>query len=176
LILSLITLAKSAILYLSRQVKKRQRQSDPRLRLAKTAVMDLNVNVHCDEEGSIVIGEHSFINMFCTLNAIRSTITIGNDVLIGPYVILHTTHHQFDRLDQPIRAQGYYGAPITIEDDVYIGANCTILGGVRIGAHSVIGAHSLVNQDIPPYSVAYGVPCHVHRSRKSGEHDPLPDV
>jgi acetyltransferase-like isoleucine patch superfamily enzyme len=97
-------------------------------------------------------------------------------VLIGPYVVINTLHHHFDRLDVPIWRQGYDGAPITIEDDVWIGANCTILAGVRIGAHSVIGAHSLVNRDIPPYSVAFGVPCRIHRSRLPVTRHPLPDV
>ncbi len=51
--------------------------------------------------------------------------------------------------------------PVTIEDYVYIGAGVIVTRGVRIGHHSVIGAYSLVKQDIPPYSKAWGIPCTV---------------
>jgi acetyltransferase-like isoleucine patch superfamily enzyme len=97
----------------------------------------------------------------------NSEIKIGNNVLIGPGTVINTANHNFERIDIPIKSQGITEKPIIIEDDVWIGANCTILGGTKIGAHSVIGAHSLVKGDIPPYSVAYGVPCIVKRTRRT---------
>jgi acetyltransferase-like isoleucine patch superfamily enzyme len=101
------------------------------------------------------------VNDLCAINAFGAAIKIGNGVFIGPSTVLRTFNHNYQRTDLPIKKQGGNGKSIIIEDDVWIGANCTILGGVRIGAHSVIGAQSLVNRSIPPYSVAYGVPCKV---------------
>jgi acetyltransferase-like isoleucine patch superfamily enzyme len=51
--------------------------------------------------------------------------------------------------------------PIIIGSDVWIGANCTIIGGVKIGKCSIIGANSFVNKDIPDYSLAYGSPVQI---------------
>ena len=53
--------------------------------------------------------------------------------------------------------------PIVIEDDVWIGTNATVLAGVRIGSHSVIAAGAVVTHDIPPHSLAAGVPAQVKR-------------
>jgi len=122
-------------------------------------------SLNCGKLGAIEIGEDTFINELCSIYTYNSTIKIGNGVLIGPATVINTHHHNFQRNDLPIQKQGGYVKPIIIEDDVWIGAHCTILGGVRIGAHSVIGAHSLVNKSIPPRSVAYGVPCKVKRTR-----------
>lgn len=118
------------------------------------------------ESGRLEIGENSTLNEYCIIHGMGG-IKIGNGVRIGCHTVIHSVQHHFERLDIPIWKQGCYGKPIVIEDDVWIGAHCTILGGVKIGAHSVIGAHSLVTRDIPPYSVAYGVPCKVRRTRKS---------
>jgi acetyltransferase-like isoleucine patch superfamily enzyme len=117
------------------------------------------------ESGYIEIGENSTVNELCIIHGLGG-VKIGTGVRIGCGTIIHSVQHHFKRLDVPIWKQGFSGKPIVIEDDVWIGAHCTILGGVKIGAHSVIGAHSLVTRDIPPYSIAYGVPCKVRKSRK----------
>ena len=62
--------------------------------------------------------------------------------------------------------QGLSEAPIVIEDDVWIGCHSVILMGVTIGKGAVIGANSLVNQDIPPFAIAAGSPAKIIRSRK----------
>ena len=56
---------------------------------------------------------------------------------------------------------------VTVEDDVWIGSNCVILPGVTIGCGSVIGAGAVVTKDIPPYSIAVGVPAKVLKQRKN---------
>lgn len=94
-------------------------------------------------------------------------LTIGDDVIIGPFVVIHTANHKFNRLDIPIRLQGWTLKPVVIENDVWIGANATILAGVTIGKGSVIAAGAVVTHDIPVYSVAAGVPAKVIYNRKS---------
>jgi len=147
-----------------RKLKSGMRNSNPKIRIAKSAI--INPTALLDPEtGWIEIGAHSTVNEFCALRG-DGGIKIGNGVRIALHTVIICSQHHFERLDVPIWKQGTYSKPIVIEDDVWIGAHCTILGGVTIGAHSVIGAHSLVTKDIPPYSVAYGVPAKVRRSRR----------
>jgi len=146
------------------KLKFGMRTSNPKIRIAKSAMIHSTALLN-PESGWIEIGPHSTVNEFCALHG-AGGIRIGNGVRIGCHSVIHSVQHHFERLDVPIWKQSTYAKQIVIDDDVWIGANCTILGGVTVGAHSIIGAHSLVTKDIPPYSVAYGVPAKVHRSRK----------
>lgn len=165
----IIMYALSAISHFEDELRKLKFHAnlDPKVRIAKSACVHPSAKIF-PESGWIEIGENSTVNEFCTIHGLGG-IKICNGVRIGCHTVIHSSHHHFERLDIPIWRQGVYGKPIVIEDDVLIGAHCTILGGVRIGAHSVIGAHSLVTRDIPPYSVAYGVPAKVRRSREDNK-------
>jgi len=88
-------------------------------------------------------------------------IFVGNHVMFGPNVSLVTAGHP---LHEKFRATGLqYSLPIRIADNCWIGANAVVLAGVTVGEGSVIGAGSVVTKDIPPHSLAYGVPCRVIR-------------
>jgi acetyltransferase-like isoleucine patch superfamily enzyme len=76
-------------------------------------------------------------------------------------------NHVFSDPDRPIHSQGLDHAPITIEDDVWIGGRVNVVAGVTVGRGSVIGAGAVVTKDVPPYSVAVGVPARVIKSRRS---------
>ena len=93
-------------------------------------------------------------------------VTIGEGVRIAAYVYINTTDHEFDDAEQRIMDQGFVVGEVIIEDDVWIGTGAIINKGVRIGKGSVIGSGSVVTQNIPPYSIAVGVPCRVIKSRK----------
>lgn len=88
------------------------------------------------------------------------SITIGDDVLIGEYTSIRDHDHNFKK-GKLIREQELTTSPIVIEKNVWIGRGCTILQGVTIKTGSVIGANSLVNDDIPEYSVAAGSPAKI---------------
>ena len=93
-------------------------------------------------------------------------ITIGEDVIMGQHVSFHAETHHYADTDRAMRLQGITPLPITIEDDCWVGANVTFLGGTSIGRGSIVGAGSLVRAgDYPPYSVLAGVPARVIRSR-----------
>lgn len=103
---------------------------------------------------------------------IREKLTIGNNVNLGGNCIIYDTDaHQLDYLARRGERPANPGdvqtcvqsAPVTIEDDVWVGANCIILKGVTIGARSVIGAGSVVTRSIPADSIAAGNPCRVIR-------------
>ncbi len=93
-----------------------------------------------------------------------SPIYLGKNTFIGPNTVLSCVNHA---LDPELRAKGLLeSAPITIEDDVWIGANVTVCQGVTIGKGSTIGAGSVVTKDIPAGVVAVGSPCKVIKKVK----------
>lgn len=112
----------------------------------------------CDD-GRIEIGRDVSLNQSVYLNAcIGGRITIGDGVLIGPFSVLRTSDHRFDDPGEPIREQGHRPASIVVEDDVWIAAHVTVVGGVRIGQGAVIGAGAVVTRDVEPLTVVGGVP------------------
>jgi len=123
-------------------------------------------------QSSITIGNHVGMSSPCIW--INGRLTIGNHVNIGGNrMILDTDVHQLDYLarrgEMNVNAnvdgaeQMVQTAPVVIEDDVWIGANCQILKGVTIGARTVIGAGSVVTKSIPTDCIAAGNPCKVIR-------------
>jgi acetyltransferase-like isoleucine patch superfamily enzyme len=122
-------------------------------------------------QGNVQIGEHSSVQAYTSLIAYgkpddpTGKITIGNGVRIAPYVFIISANHRFENPEIPIYQQGMAFAPVTIEDDVWIGARVVVVAGVTIGKGSIIGAGAVVTRDIPPYSIAAGVPARVIRSR-----------
>lgn len=120
----------------------------------------------------ITIGNH--VGLSSPSIWIRESLTIGDHVRIGGNcLIMDTDTHQIDYLARR-RGRGdktsiIKSAPINIEDDVWIGANCIILKGVTIGARSIIGAGSVVTKSIPADSIAAGNPCRVIRKIEENE-------
>lgn len=108
--------------------------------------------------GDVFIGDNSRIGIG---NTVIGPITIGNNVCIGQHVTFSGLNHNYDEIGRPISEQGVNVAPIMINNNVWIGANSVVLAGVNIGEHSIIGAGSVVNRDIPPYSLAVGNPARV---------------
>lgn len=115
--------------------------------------------------GWIKIGKDCSINRFSIL-AGHGGLEIGNYVRIGPDVIIYAANHIYSNPDIPIKDQGLSFHGIKIEDDVWIGAGAKILDGVTIGRGSVIGAGAVVTKDIPPYSIAVGVPARAIKKRE----------
>ena len=128
---------------------------------------------HCGEKVNIEknalfspkvsLGDYSGIGV----NAkIYGSCTIGDYVMMGEDVTVITRNHRHDRLDVPMMAQGFEEEQqVVIGNDVWIGDKVTILPGVHIGDGCIIGAGALVTKDIPPCSIAVGVPAKVIKSR-----------
>jgi galactoside O-acetyltransferase len=115
---------------------------------------------HAGFGSNVHIGDDFFGNVNLTF-VDDVEIRIGDGVMIAPGVTLTTTGHPIHpALREDFRR---FSEPIVIEDRVWIGSNAVVLPGVRIGYGSVIGAGSVVSRDIPPMSVAVGVPCRVVR-------------
>jgi maltose O-acetyltransferase len=96
-----------------------------------------------------------------------TSVVIGDRVMFGPQVMLIGGDHDLSNTEIPLRFAPAppNPPPIVIEDDAWIGARVTILKGVRIGRGAVVGAASVVTNDIPPLAIAVGNPCRVVRFR-----------
>ncbi len=116
---------------------------------------------------NVRIGRRSSLNQGVIIDGFGG-VTIGDGVRIAAYAVINTADHAFDDPGRMICDQGFLVAPVVIEDDVWIGTGAVVGKGVRIGRGSVIGAGAVVTRDIPPGSVAVGVPCRVIRRRGPG--------
>ncbi|HCO66814.1 MAG TPA: maltose acetyltransferase [Dysgonomonas sp.] len=115
---------------------------------------------HCDYGYNIEVGDNFFANMNLVILD-GAKVSIGDNVFIGPNVGIYTAGHP---LDVPRRNMGLeYAYPVNIGNNVWIGAQATILPGVTIGDNAVIGAGSVVTKDIPANVLAVGNPCKVKR-------------
>lgn len=93
-------------------------------------------------------------------------IIIGNNLLTAANCMFIAYNHGYESTDIPIMYQECNDAAIIIEDDVWMGYGVIVLPGVHIGKGAIIGAGSVVTKDIPPYSIAVGVPAKVINNRK----------
>ena len=113
---------------------------------------------HTDCGLNTSIGERTFINMGCTFQD-WGGITIGSDCLIGHNCTICTVNHD----KHPDRRGDMVCAPVAIGDKVWIGANVTILPGVTVGRGAIIAAGAVVTRDVPPHTIAGGVPARTIR-------------
>ncbi len=112
----------------------------------------------------LTLGDHSNLGAWAYVGC-SGLITIGSNVLMGPRVSLLAEDHNAGSTIDPIKAQGVSRLPITVEDDVWLGAGVTVVGGVTIGRGSIVAAGSVVTRDVEPFSVVAGVPAALVRSR-----------
>lgn len=110
------------------------------------------------------IGSYVFINHHTNFSTPHG-MKIGDYVMIGPYCFFGSVHHEFDDYKTPMIFQKPEIRPINIEDDVWIGANVTVLGGVTIGRGSIVAAGAVVTKDVEPFSIVGGVPAKLIRYR-----------
>ncbi len=117
-------------------------------------------------EGAISIGKNCAISSFNHISTVLASINIGDNVRISPNVSIIGVSRIYRKKDVLIVDQGYRHKGIEIGDDVFIGAGAVILDGCHIGTGAVIGAGSVVDRDVPPYSIVFGAPAKVifHRS------------
>ncbi len=154
--------------------------------LHDNVVVERGVMLWVDREGAYIeIGRDSYISSYAILNTFDGWIRMGDNCSVNNYAILYghggldigdnvriaaqaviiSMNHIYKDPEIPICRQGISAKGIRIEDDVWVGAGAKIVDGVTIGKGSVIGAGAVVTKDIPPYSIAVGVPARVIKKR-----------
>ena len=114
--------------------------------------------------GSIRIAENVFIGPYVVIYG-HGGVSIGRDTLIAMHCRILSSNHTIPNREVKIRSQPDILLPVTIGEDVWLGAGVTVLGGVTIGNGCIVGAGAVVTKDLPPYSIAVGVPAKVIRTR-----------
>ena len=141
------------------------------IELCESVALDRGVVLLCTGASAqgpkIRIGDHTYLNRHTMIDSMVS-VTIGTNCAVGPGCYI-TDHDHGMNVNFPPLTQPMHASATSIADNVWIGANVTILKGVSIGFGAVIGAGSVVTRDVPPYAVAVGVPLKVIRVRRNGE-------
>jgi len=119
--------------------------------------VNIQKGVYFGKGDKITIGDFSGIGENSILGQ-TDEIIIGNNVMIGPQLLVLTQNHNFEDRIQLIRLQGGKTKPVQIGNNVWIGARVTILPGVTVGEGSVIAAGAVVTKNISPFTVVGGVP------------------
>ncbi|ACL03367.1 Acetyltransferase (isoleucine patch superfamily)-like protein [Desulfatibacillum aliphaticivorans] len=143
----------------------------------RKVIVELGKNVFLPSQAQITtpmlsIGDHTRINGPVVIRG-QQECEIGKYCAFGYHVTVITTNHDVSRPNLQLNMQRAYGfcsleiskGPVTIGNNVWIGDNVTILSGVSIGHGSVVGAGAVVTSDIPPCSIAVGVPAKVSKLR-----------
>lgn len=112
----------------------------------------------------ISVEEGFSINTGCSIDG-RGGVSIGKNVMIGPNTVIVSSTHQFEQTGVPMNSLDHLMAPVIIKDDVWIGANVFIKGGVTIRSHAVVAAGSVVLKDVEEYQIVGGVPAKPLKSR-----------
>lgn len=152
---------------IDRGVSLRNEGKNSTIRLGNSVKLDLGVMIKTHSNSAIEIGDCTYIGPYTCLSG--KSIKIGRDCRIASHLGIYANNHIFTDSNRKIKEQGNSYKGIVIEDDCWLASGVRIVDGVTIGQGSVIGAGAVVTKDIPPYSIAVGVPAKVIKSRKSGE-------
>ena len=140
----------------------------PFISLGDEAIVEKSVTIwispDAGAEPKLTIGKRAFIGQNAYLGVFKP-ISIGENSLIGSYSYLISANHRYEDRSAPIRDQGFNGAPIVIEEDVWIGTHVVVLPGVVIGKGAIIAAGSVVNKNVPAYEIWGGTPAKYLKTR-----------
>ena len=160
---SLIHLDKQA--FLDRDVRIDFTGGSGTAQLGAQVRLDRGVDIKIHKDGHTRIGDRTYIGPYTCLSG-YGKIIIGQDCLIASHSGIYAHNHNFSDAKRKITEQGFTAQGIVIEDDCWLGSGVKVLDGVIIGKGSVIGAGAVVTKNIPPYSIAVGVPAKVIGSRE----------
>jgi len=124
--------------------------------------IDCKATIRIMDTCKLYIGDGADIGPYCHLGGTKNSIIIGKNVLFAPMVFVSTTNYNYEDISKPIKDQGYSSkGNVVIGEGSWLGIGVSVLSGVKIGKNSVIGANSVVTDNIPSYSIAVGSPCKV---------------
>lgn len=155
----------------------------PNCRIAAGVLLDRGP--YPNQPGAIELGPHAQLDTGVVLQAWGGSVRCAEDVFFGPYTVVYghggvtigahtlismhccivSSDHAIPPRGSNIRFDPNELRPVSIGADVWLGAGVKVTGGVKIGDGCVVGAGAVVTQDLPPYSISYGVPAKVVRHR-----------
>ena len=136
---------------------------DGRLEIGAHTLFEPHVWITIAAEGRVRIGSGTFLNV-ATMVAAQELVEIGDHCMFANGCFVSDAGHRFDDPERPVPWQGFVTkGPTRVGDNVWCGAHVVITSGVTVGERCVIGANSVVTQDIPAYSIAAGAPARVLR-------------
>jgi maltose O-acetyltransferase len=145
-----------------------EKQSKRALRFLAMYYPNAEIRRKCWIMTNVILGDNTYLNPNITVlddyQGTNSLLSIGNNCSIASGVVFapYSKHNNSNILREMGLLEKYEKVEkIEIGDDVWIGANCTILAGVRIGSCCIIGANSLINKNIPDFTLSYGSPIRI---------------
>jgi acetyltransferase-like isoleucine patch superfamily enzyme len=136
---------------------------DGRLSIGRGTLLEPNCWLTIADSGRVEIGEGCFLNMG-TMVAAQDRVTIGDHTMFANWCFVSDAAHRYDDPTKPVTWQGFTSkGPTSIGSNCWFGVNCVVNTGVTIGDRCVIGANSVVTKDVPPGTIAAGVPAKVLR-------------
>src|SRR3954454_23352084 len=134
-----------------------------RLEIGPQTLLEPNVWITAPGEARVRIGSGTFLNIAVMVAAVE-LVEIGDHCMFANGCFITDGNHRFDDPEKPVPWQGFDSkGPTRVGDNVWCGAHVVITSGVTIGERCVIGANSVVTRDLPPRSIAAGVPAKVLR-------------
>jgi acetyltransferase-like isoleucine patch superfamily enzyme len=115
-------------------------------------------------EGTLRIGDKTVLGRENTLNCYLD-LEVGPRCIVADWVYMCDFDHRTDDVHRPIKDLGFVMARVRIGDDVWVGVKASVLRGTDVGRGSVLAAHTVVRDEVPPFSVVAGVPGRVVRDR-----------
>jgi len=149
--------------FLGRNVTLEARRGYGRLILGRWVHIGSGNSIRC-HEGTIRVGDKCVFGKDNTVNGYLD-IEFGAATIVADWVYVCDFDHVFSDVTVPIKDQGIVKSPVRVGPDVWLGTKVTVLRGITIGQGCVVAANAVVNKDLPPYSVAVGVPARVVRDR-----------
>lgn len=148
---------------------------DGRLTIGEGTMLEPGCWITLGPDARITIGRGCFLNRE-TMLAAQELIEIGDHVMFANHCFVGDADHRYDDPELPITWQGFTArGPVRIGDNVWLGKGVVVTGGTAIGNRSVIGSNSVVTRDVPPATIAAGVPAKPLRAiefRRAGDDGP----
>lgn len=132
-------------------------------RICESAGEGLNIERGATFASGVTIGDYSGIGKDCELHG---EVHLGDHVMMAAECVFYTRNHKASRTDIPMSQQGETVInPIFVGDDVWLGRRVMVMPGVHIGNGCIVAAGAVVTKDLPPYTIAGGVPAKIIGSR-----------
>jgi len=163
----------NGFVFLGKNVELSARPGFGRLVLGRWVHVGDGTSLRC-HEGTLRIGDKVVFGRNNVVNAYLD-ISIGAACIIADMVYVIDFDHAFDDVERPIKDQGIVKSPVRIGADVWLANKVSVVRGAVIGDGCVVAANAVVTRDLPPYSVAVGVPARVIRNRRA-DHEAAADT